>query len=82
MLYIGILDIHFPMLLFLLLQVTWTDVGRKGSSLKVMALKEASGLTQEREADKLERMIKTESEIDVFDDMKNRFLSFKKHKYL
>ncbi|XP_024168086.1 beta carbonic anhydrase 5, chloroplastic isoform X3 [Rosa chinensis] len=50
--------------------------------LTIKASRESLGLTQELKSNKLERVVETEDGSDLFEDMKHRFLSFKKHKYL
>ncbi|CAH8267261.1 unnamed protein product [Arabidopsis lyrata] len=50
---------------------------RKASNLQVMASGKTPGLTQEANGVAINR----QNDNDVFDDMKQRFLAFKKHKY-
>ncbi|XP_062023499.1 beta carbonic anhydrase 5, chloroplastic isoform X2 [Rosa rugosa] len=50
--------------------------------LTIKASRDSLGLTQELKSNKLERVVETEDGSDLFEDMKHRFLSFKKHKYL
>eukprot|EP00261_Vitis_vinifera_P033448 XP_019074691.1 PREDICTED: beta carbonic anhydrase 5, chloroplastic isoform X3 [Vitis vinifera] len=51
-------------------------------SLRLKASRESPGLTQELTSDRLESIAEIENRYDVFDEVKHRFLSFKKHKYL
>ena len=46
------------------------------------ASREPPGLTQELRNSELERVAETESASDLFENLKHRFLSFKKHKYM
>ncbi|KAK9901490.1 hypothetical protein M0R45_002072 [Rubus argutus] len=46
------------------------------------ALRDHLGLAEELKTNKLERVVETEDGSDLFEDMKHRFLSFKKDKYL
>ena len=48
---------------------------KKAATLQMMASGKTPGLTQEA-------IIDREDNADVFDDMKHRFLAFKKHKYM
>lgn len=50
--------------------------------MKLKASAEPPALTRELKGDKQESIMETGSECDFFDEMKNRFLSFKKHKYM
>lgn len=51
---------------------------RKALNLQVMASGKTPGLTQEANGVAINR----QNDNDVFDDMKQRFLAFKKHKYM
>ncbi|XP_034682221.1 beta carbonic anhydrase 5, chloroplastic-like isoform X3 [Vitis riparia] len=51
-------------------------------SLRLKASRESPGVTQELKSNRLESIAEIENRYDVFDEMKHRFLSFKKHKYL
>ncbi|XP_058007262.1 beta carbonic anhydrase 5, chloroplastic isoform X2 [Hevea brasiliensis] len=51
-------------------------------SLKLKASMETPGLTREPKSDKLESPVVTKNGSKLFDEMKLRFLSFKKHKYM
>ncbi|KAJ9705726.1 hypothetical protein PVL29_003693 [Vitis rotundifolia] len=51
-------------------------------SLRLKASRESPGLSQELTSNRLESIAEIENGYDVFDEMKHRFLSFKKHKYL
>ncbi|KAJ6683548.1 hypothetical protein OIU85_007253 [Salix viminalis] len=55
----------------------WTN-----SDLRLQASRELPGLTKELKSDKSERMERVEHGTDLFGEMKQRFLSFKKHKYM
>ena len=55
---------------------------RTNSDLRLQASREPPGLTKELKSDKSERMERIEHGSDLFDEMKQRFLSFKKHKYM
>ncbi|PON98317.1 Carbonic anhydrase [Trema orientale] len=55
---------------------------RTSPGLAMKASREPPGLTQELRNSKLERVAETESGSDLFDNIKHRFLSFKKHKYM
>ena len=48
---------------------------KKAVNLQMMASEKTPGLTQDATVDR-------EDNTDVFDDMKQRFLAFKKHKYM
>ncbi|XP_050385601.1 beta carbonic anhydrase 5, chloroplastic-like isoform X6 [Argentina anserina] len=50
--------------------------------LTIKASAESLGLTQKMKSNKLERVVETEDGSELFEDMKHRFLSFKKNKYL
>ncbi|OAY45184.1 beta carbonic anhydrase 5, chloroplastic [Manihot esculenta] len=52
------------------------------SGLKLKASIEVPGLTRESKSGKLESPAITKNDSDLFDEMKQRFLSFKKHKYM
>ncbi|CAK7355204.1 unnamed protein product [Dovyalis caffra] len=54
---------------------------KTNSDFKLQASREPPGLTKELQSEKLERMAGVEH-VDLFDEMKQRFLSFKKHKYM
>ncbi|KAL6347364.1 hypothetical protein AAG906_017103 [Vitis piasezkii] len=51
-------------------------------SLRLKASRESPRVTQELKSNRLESIAEIENRYDVFDEMKHRFLSFKKHKYL
>ncbi|PSS02603.1 Beta carbonic anhydrase [Actinidia chinensis var. chinensis] len=55
---------------------------RSNPALKLKALKESQGLTQELMNNKLKSIVETQDGSDLFNEMKHRFLSFKKHKFL
>ncbi|KAJ9159192.1 hypothetical protein P3X46_024714 [Hevea brasiliensis] len=64
-----------------------TDSNISGLKLKASReppglTREPPGLTRELKSDKLENPAVTKSDSDLFDEMKQRFLSFKKHKYM
>lgn len=46
------------------------------------AVRDHLGFAEELKTNKLERVVETEDGSDLFEDMKHRFLSFKKDKYL
>ncbi|KAL3584321.1 hypothetical protein D5086_015382 [Populus alba] len=54
---------------------------KTNSDLKLQASREPAGVTKELKSDKSERMAGVEH-VDLFNEMKQRFLSFKKHKYM
>ncbi|KAK3185148.1 hypothetical protein Dsin_032434 [Dipteronia sinensis] len=54
----------------------------KSPGLKLKAARKSVGLTQELKSDKMETKVGTANELDLFDEMKHRFLSFKKQKYM
>ncbi|KAL6218340.1 PREDICTED: beta carbonic anhydrase 5, chloroplastic [Fragaria vesca subsp. vesca] len=56
--------------------------GSNYSYLTIKASRESLGLTQQLKSNKLERVVETEDGSDLFEDMKHRFLSFKRQKYL
>ncbi|GLT26101.1 hypothetical protein SLA2020_011880 [Shorea laevis] len=51
-------------------------------SIKLKASMEPPGLVQELKSDELESVVKRESGSDLFDEMKYRFMSFKRKKYM
>ncbi|GAV64155.1 Pro_CA domain-containing protein, partial [Cephalotus follicularis] len=55
---------------------------KSSPGLILKASREGPGLTQGLRSDKLERIAETEKGNDVFDEMKHRFLTFKKHTYM
>ncbi|GAV79692.1 Pro_CA domain-containing protein [Cephalotus follicularis] len=55
---------------------------KSSPGLILKASREGQGLTQGLRSDKLERIAETEKGNDVFDEMKRRFLTFKKHTYM
>ncbi|CAH8329544.1 unnamed protein product [Eruca vesicaria subsp. sativa] len=55
---------------------------RKAANFETMASEKTHGLTQEANDFTYEAMIDSENNTDVFDDMKQRFLAFKKLKYM
>jgi carbonic anhydrase len=57
------------------------NVFRTNSDLKLQASREPAGVTKELKSDKSERMAGVEH-VDLFNEMKQRFLIFKKHKYM
>ncbi|KAJ4851197.1 hypothetical protein Tsubulata_024370 [Turnera subulata] len=57
-------------------------VPKRGPGLKLQAAKEPPELTKQIKEDKLEVPTVTESSTDLFDELKQRFLSFKKNKYM
>ncbi|XP_002263870.2 beta carbonic anhydrase 5, chloroplastic isoform X3 [Vitis vinifera] len=59
-----------------------TNLASLNQSLRLKASRESPGLTQELTSDRLESIAEIENRYDVFDEVKHRFLSFKKHKYL
>ncbi|XVE49486.1 hypothetical protein DITRI_Ditri01bG0086100 [Diplodiscus trichospermus] len=59
----------------------WTCF-RSNTGVKLKASAEPPALTQEIKGDKLGSIVEMGSGCDLFDEMKNRFLSFKKHKYM
>ena len=50
--------------------------------MKLKASAEPQALTRELKGDKQASIEEMRSGCDLFDEMKNRFLSFKKHKYM
>ena len=58
------------------------DIGRIIPRLSMKASSEPPGLTQELKNKKLEKVAETDSGSDLFENIKHRFLSFKKHKYM
>nr|TKR98952.1 hypothetical protein D5086_0000198190 [Populus alba] len=59
----------------------WNNL-KTNSDLRLQASREPPGLTKELKTDKSERMERIGHGSDLFDEMKQRFLSFKKHKYM
>ncbi|ESQ53793.1 hypothetical protein EUTSA_v10025824mg [Eutrema salsugineum] len=59
-----------------------TSSRRKSVNLQLMASGKTPGLTQEANDRTYDVTIDRENNTDVFDDMKHRFLAFKKHKYM
>ncbi|XVF01508.1 hypothetical protein REPUB_Repub04eG0094800 [Reevesia pubescens] len=59
----------------------WTSF-RINTGVKLKASAEPPALTRELKGQKQESVVEMESGCDLFDEMKNRFLSFKKHKYM
>ena len=57
------------------------SVFRTNSDLKSQASREPARVTKELKSDKSERMAGVEP-VDLFNEMKQRFLSFKKNKYM
>ena len=66
----------------MLLQISGLSTCISSQSLRLKASRESPGLTQELTSDRLESIAEIENRYDVFDEVKHRFLSFKKHKYL
>ncbi|XP_050385597.1 beta carbonic anhydrase 5, chloroplastic-like isoform X2 [Argentina anserina] len=60
----------------------WIDPKSSYPGLTIKASAESLGLTQKMKSNKLERVVETEDGSELFEDMKHRFLSFKKNKYL
>ncbi|XP_050260193.1 beta carbonic anhydrase 5, chloroplastic isoform X1 [Quercus robur] len=54
---------------------------RTGSHLELKAMKEPPGLTQKLDKNRLDRLTESENGCDLFQDLKHRFLRFKKHKF-
>lgn len=52
------------------------------SDLTAKASRKPLGLTEELKNNKLESVVETDDGSGLFEDMKRRFLSFKKHKYM
>ncbi|TQE05728.1 hypothetical protein C1H46_008634 [Malus baccata] len=50
--------------------------------LTVKASRESLGITEQHKNNKLERVAETDDRSELFEDMKQRFLDFKKHKYM
>ncbi|KAF4376414.1 hypothetical protein F8388_012067 [Cannabis sativa] len=63
-------------------QLRLTANSRTTPGLTMSASREPPALTQEHRNNKLETVVETESGTDLFDNLKRRFLSFKKHKYM
>ncbi|XP_022726302.1 beta carbonic anhydrase 5, chloroplastic-like isoform X2 [Durio zibethinus] len=59
-----------------------SDICRSNTGVKLKASIEPPALTWELKGDKQESIVEMESGCDLFDEMKIRFLSFKKHKYM
>lgn len=57
-------------------------VSKRSPGLRLHASKDPPGLTKQHKDDKLEVTTVTESNSDMFDELKQRFLSFKKHRYM
>lgn len=66
----------------MLLQISGLSTCSSSQSLRLKASRESQGLTQELTSNRLESIAEIENRYDVFDEVKHRFLSFKKHKYL
>ncbi|KDP40984.1 hypothetical protein JCGZ_24983 [Jatropha curcas] len=58
----------------------WT--ASNDSDLKLKASRDSPAMTTELKSDKLERPAVTKKDSDLFDELKQRFISFKKHKYM
>lgn len=58
------------------------SVSRENPTLRLDASVSSLGVAQEFENANVGNPSKTDSEIDLFERMKQRFLNFKKHKYL
>ncbi|XWS54560.1 hypothetical protein CRYUN_Cryun10bG0099600 [Craigia yunnanensis] len=63
-------------------QMSFSDICRSNTGVKLKASAEPPALTQELKGAKQESIVEMGSGCDLFDEMKNRFLSFKKHKYM
>ncbi|XP_022762401.1 beta carbonic anhydrase 5, chloroplastic-like isoform X2 [Durio zibethinus] len=63
-------------------EMSLSDICRSNTGVKLRASAEPSALTRELKGDKQESLVDMGSGCDLFDEMKNRFLSFKKHKYM
>ena len=63
-------------------QMSLSDICRSNTGVKLKASAEPPALTQELKGAKQESIVEMGSGSDLFDKMKNRFLSFKKHKYM
>nr|XP_028957806.1 beta carbonic anhydrase 5, chloroplastic isoform X4 [Malus domestica] len=50
--------------------------------LTVKASRESLGITEQHKTNKLERVAETDDRSELFEDMKQRFVDFKKHKYM
>ncbi|XP_070678314.1 beta carbonic anhydrase 5, chloroplastic isoform X4 [Malus domestica] len=50
--------------------------------LTVKASRESLGITEQHKNNKLERVAETDDRSELFEDMKQRFVDFKKHKYM
>lgn len=67
---------------YLLLRISDLSGCSSSQSLRSKASKESPGPTQELTGNRLESIGEIENGRDAFDEMKHRFLSFKKHAYL
>lgn len=63
-------------------QMSYFDICRTRPRIKLKASMEPPGLVQELKSNELESIVKRESGSDMFDEMKYRFLSFKRQKYM
>jgi carbonic anhydrase len=65
----------------MLLQMYCFDAFRTGPRLELKAFKEPPGLTRQLDNSRLESLAETENLCDFFEDLKHRFLRFKKRKF-
>uniref|UniRef100_A0A5B7BAT0 Uncharacterized protein n=1 Tax=Davidia involucrata TaxID=16924 RepID=A0A5B7BAT0_DAVIN len=66
----------------MLLQMSAFHICRTTLALRLKASRESPGLTQELTNRKQKSVAGNQTGCDLFNEMKHRFLSFKKHKYL
>ncbi|CAN6686212.1 unnamed protein product [Malus baccata var. baccata] len=59
-----------------------TEQHKNSPGLTVKASRESLGITEQHKNNKLERVAETDDRSELFEDMKQRFLDFKKHKYM
>lgn len=65
----------------MLFQMYCFDACRTGTRLELKASKEPPGLTQQLDNSRLGSLAETENVCDFFEDLKHRFLRFKKRKF-
>ena len=63
-------------------QMSFSDICRSNTGVKLKASAEPPALTRELKGGKQESIVEMGSGCDLFEEMKNRFVSFKKQKYM
>lgn len=62
--------------------ISFSNVCRRNQGFTLKASMGPPGLTEQLNNSKLETLAEAEDECDIFNDLKDRFLSFKKNKYM